>query len=124
MDDIIYANGNWEDDNSFATSDELADLVQRLHSILLASNTGKHTPYIIARKEVVFPVINALMGIVSSLPNDMPKSCSDCPLKRHADDVRIANKTLDRLMNGDSTVTRDEAVNLHKLIWQAYNNGV
>ena len=42
MDDIIYANGNWEDDNSFAFSDELADLVQRLHSILLATLENIH----------------------------------------------------------------------------------
>ena len=121
MDDIIYANGNWEDDNSFAPSDELADLVQRLHSVLLASNTGKHTPYLIARKEVVFPIVNELMTVVSSLPKDMPKSCSNCPLKQRADDVRIADKTLDRLMSGDSTVTRDEAVNLRKVLRNVYD---
>lgn len=115
MDDIIYANGNWEDDNSFALSDELADLVQRLHSILLASNTGKHTPYIIARKEVIFPVLNELMTLVSSLPKDMPKSCAECSLKQHADDVRIADMTLHRLLKGDSVITHDEAINLHRL---------
>lgn len=108
---------------STCTSD-LADLVQRLHSLLLGGNTGKHTPYIMARKEVVFPVLNELMTAVSSLPKDMPKSCAECSLWRKDKDIRVALATTDRLMSGDSSVTRDEAVNLHKLIWQAYNNGM
>ena len=95
--------------------DNLTDIVKRLHSVLLGCNTGKHTPYLIARKEVVFPIVNELMTVVSSLPNDMPKSCSDCPLKQRADDVNIADITLHRLLKGDSVITHDEAINLHRL---------
>lgn len=110
-----------KDINNPSCTDNIADIARRLHSVLLGCNTGKHTPYLIARKEVVFPIVNELMTVVSSLPKDMPKSCSDCPLKQRADDVRIADKTLDRLMNGDSTVTRDEAVNLRKVLRNVYD---
>ena len=96
-------------------SSDIADLVQRLHGLLLGGNTGKHTPYIIARKEVVYPLLNELMNSVSSLPKDMPKSCAECSLKQHADDVRIADMTLHRLLKGDSFITHDEAINLHRL---------
>lgn len=119
MDDIAFSPVKGIDCSTY--KDNLTDIVKRLHSVLLGCNTGKHTPYIMARKEVVFPVINELMNIVSSLPNDMPKSCFDCPLKQRADDVLVADKTLDRLMNGDSTVTCDEAVNLRKVLRNVYD---
>ena len=122
MNDVIDSSVEIADCHTCTSN--ITDLVQRLHCVLLGGNTGKHTPYIMARKEIVFPVLNELMTVVSSLPKDMPKSCAECSLWRKDKDIRVALATTDRLMSGDSSVTRDEAVNLHKLIWQAYNNGV
>lgn len=99
---------------------DLEDVVERLRNVLYNGGSAKHTPYIIARKEVVFRLLDSLTRIVSSMPKDTPKSCSECPLKRHDEDLRIAHATIDRLAKGDTTVTRDEAINLSKMFVENY----
>lgn len=95
---------------------KLVDAVARLRGAIYSGARAKHTPYLVARKEVVLPLVNALEDLVSSMPEDGTKSCSECPLWMHEEDMRVAMETVDRLMRGSKEVTKDEAVNLHNIL--------
>ena len=99
---------------------QLVDAVARLRGAVYSGARAKHTPYLIARKEVVLPLVNELETIVSSLPEVGTKSCSECPLWKRDEDIRVAKETVDRLMRGSKEVTPDEAENLYNIILENY----
>ena len=95
---------------------ELIDTVARLRGAIYSGARAKHTPYLVARKEVVLPLVNTLESLVSSLPEERIGMCAKCPLWKHNDDMRVAMNTVDRLMRGSKEVTKDEAENLHNIL--------
>ena len=100
--------------------DRLMDIANRLRGAVYSRARAKHTPYLIARKEVVLPLVNELDSIVSSLPVDGTKSCSECPLWMREEDMRVARETVERLRRGSKEVTNDEAENLYNIILENY----
>ena len=119
MDDILF--DSFEAPLPAPRKTDLVDALNQLRSVLCSGGDGKHTPYLTARKAVIYPLLERLTTLVSSLPEEGPSTCSKCPLWMAREDVRVAISTADRLMeNPNCGVTHDEAENLRDLILRAY----
>ena len=102
--------------NNVPALSKLEDLVMRLRAIMLTNVHGKHASYVIARKELVLPLVDEAMEVLSSVQRTA-KTCHQCPLWQDAEDARIAKATVERLMKYASCdkyfpVTMDEIENL------------
>lgn len=76
---------------------ELYAVIKQLRSVLVSCGRNKHTPYLIARKEVVFPLIDKAMELLSTSAGNTSESCNLCPLYRRERNRISANNTLNRI---------------------------
>ena len=112
---------------------------------ILKSDTSKHSANIIAPKAVIYARLDRMKEIITSYKEPFKScsecplmrmkttiqyehlnsahSCSDCPLWNDAENMRVAESTIDRIcswlskpLNHDSLITYDEAENLREVL--------
>lgn len=107
---------------------ELESLFYDLCSIL-KSDRSKHSADIIASKATIYPRLDRMKEILSAY-KEPTKWCSECPLWKHSEDLRVARETIDRLVyyTKDNThyspaLTHSEAENLRDIMRSVLNEG-